>query len=337
MKKFLCTITTFITALLGTAAAQASPLRICATVPDLGAIAREVGGAQVEVTVFAKGVEDPHFVEARPSFIKALSRCDLYLQVGLELEIGWAPLLLQSARNGKVLPGNPGFLDASEGLVPLGVPTGPVDRSMGDVHAGGNPHYLLDPLEGLRVARLIRDRLGMLSPENRAGFEANYEASRKEILSALLGESLAAAPDAEEIAQRYAAEGPGALGDKLQGWLGALSPYYGSKIVTDHDLWPYFARRFGLVVVGHLEPKPGVPPTARHLAGLVERMKAEKSGAILTSAYFDPRHARFVSENTGARVAELANQVGSRPGTESYLQMVDYNVRQTAKALGGGL
>ena len=151
----------------GDALAQgdARPLQVAVTIPDLGSLVREIGGDQVAVTVFAKGTEDAHFVEAKPSFIKTLSEADLFIQMGLEMEMGWAPVLQQNARNAKVLPGARGFLDASTVITPLDVPTGPVDRSLGDVHEAGNPHYLLDPINGLRVARLIRDKLIELRPE----------------------------------------------------------------------------------------------------------------------------------------------------------------------------
>lgn len=150
------------------------PLPVAATVPELGSLVREVGGDLVAVTVFAKGMEDPHFVEAKPIFIKMLSQADLFIQIGMENEAGWAPVLLQNARNSRILPGARRFLDASTAIVPLDVPTGPVDCSLGDVHAAGNPHYLLDPVNGLKAARLIRDRLIELRPDKRHAFEQRY-------------------------------------------------------------------------------------------------------------------------------------------------------------------
>jgi ABC-type Zn uptake system ZnuABC Zn-binding protein ZnuA len=318
------------------------PIQVAATVPELGSLAREVGGDQVSVTVFAKGTEDPHFVEAKPSFIKALSRADLYIQLGMGIEAGWAPVLLQNARNGKVLPGAPGHLDASMVVTPLEVPTGPVDRSMGDVHPSGNPHYLLDPLNGLKVAQLIRDRLSELRPAKRQYFAERYDAFRQRLSSALVGEALAQKYDIERLALlqeqgRLASYLKQQGEDKLLGgWLGAMLPYAGTKAVDEHALWPYFARRFGIQVIGHMEPLPGIPPTTKHLGELVERMRAEKVPLVLTSVYYDPRHARFLSERTGAQVVNMANQVGARDGTDDYLRMFDYNVRQLVAALGGG-
>ena len=182
-------------------------IQVSATVPELGSLAREVGGDRVSITVFAKGTEDAHFVEAKPSFIKALSQCDLYIQVGMDLEIGWAPVLLRNARNGAVLPGAPGFLDASKVISPLEIPTGPVDRSMGDVHPQGNPHYLLDPINGLKVARLIRDKLSELRPNHKAYFEERYAAFSKRLGTALVGEKLARKYDVEKLASSPSAAG----------------------------------------------------------------------------------------------------------------------------------
>ena len=317
-------------------------IQACATLPDLGSLVREVGGDRVSVTVFAKGTEDPHFVEAKPSFIKALSQCDLYIQAGMDSEIGWAPVLLRNARNGAVLPGGRGFLDASTVIAPLEVPTGPVDRSMGDVHPLGNPHYLLDALNGLRVARLIRDKLIELRPNHKTYFDERYAAFSKRLGAALVGEKLAKKYDVEKLALLFERGRLGTFlkqqGDEalLGGWLGLMLPHHGVKSVDDHNIWPYFTRRFGIQLIGHMEPKPGIPPTTGHLRALVERMRAEGVRLVLAAAYYDPRHARFISENTGARVVNLANQVGAREGTDDYLGMIDYNVRQLLGALPGG-
>jgi len=324
-----------------TVRAADQPLSVCATVPELGSLVREVGGEHVTVTVFAKGTEDPHFVEAKPSFIKALSRCDLYVQIGLDLEIGWVSVLLQNARNEQVLPGTRGYLDASTAIVPLDIPTTLVDRSMGDVHPLGNPHYLLDPLNGVRVAALIRDKLSELQPGSKPYFNGHYEAFRQQLGAALVGEMLAQKYDVVKLALLFEhgrldaflrSQGEETL---LGGWLGMMRPYYGTQVVDDHNIWPYFARRFGITIIGHLEPKPGIPPTTAHLNDLVHQMKTEGVKAVLAASYYDPRYAGFVSTNTSAKVAYMANQAGARPGTEDYLQMVDYNVQQLAGALAG--
>jgi ABC-type Zn uptake system ZnuABC Zn-binding protein ZnuA len=319
----------------------AEPLRVCATTPDLGSLVSQIGADDVTVTVFTKGTEDPHFLEAKPSFVKAASQADLFIQAGLELEIGWAPAILLNSRNERIQPGAPGFLDASTAITPLEVPTGQVDRSMGDVHSGGNPHYLTDPICGLQVARLIAARLGELRPEQKAAFDQRFKSFRDKLGAALVGQALAAKYDVEKLA--LLAEHDRlvpflkAQGDDgaLAGWLGALAPHSGIKAVADHNLWPYFARRYGLAIVGFLEPKPGISPTTKHLGQLIESMKREGVRLILTAPYFDPRHAAFVSRETGAAIVELAHQVGSRPGADDYLSTCDYNVRALAGALKG--
>jgi ABC-type Zn uptake system ZnuABC Zn-binding protein ZnuA len=327
----------------GNALAQGDvrPLRVAATIPDLGSLVREIGGDQVAVTVFAKGTEDPHFVEAKPSFIKTLSEADLFVEGGMEGEMGWAPVLLQNARNANVLPGARGFLDASTVITPLDVPTGPVDRSMGDVHPAGNPHFLPDPINGLRVARLIRDKLIELRPERQPYFEERYASFRQRLGAALVGEALAKKYDVEKLAVLFEA---GKLGDFLKsqgeesllsGWFGLMLPYRGAKVVSDHNTWSYFARRFGISVIGFLEPKPGLPPTTKHLNALIEMMRDQGVRVILANPYFDPRFAQFVAERTGAQVVNMAHQVGARPGTDDYIAMIDYDVRQLAGALRG--
>jgi ABC-type Zn uptake system ZnuABC Zn-binding protein ZnuA len=343
-------ITTIAAALLSAFTASGSvaaepPLKVCATIPDLGSLAKAVGGDEVKVTVFAKGPQDPHFLEARPSFIKELNTADLFIFVGLDLEIGWAPNLWQNARNGRVLPGAPGFLDASAAIAPLEIPRGIVDRSLGDVHPLGNPHYLLDPLNGLAAAGLIRNRLGDLRPEARAVFEKNHAALAKRIHEALLGEELPRKYDAGklEVLSRHGKldEFLKQQGDDklLGGWLGKLAPFRGSQVITDHNLWPYFASRFGIQIAGLLEPKPGIAPSTGHLANIVKTMQAGGIRVVLAVPYFDRRHAAFISEKTGARIASLAHQCGARPGTDDYLEMCAYNVREleaTFRAAGPG-
>jgi ABC-type Zn uptake system ZnuABC Zn-binding protein ZnuA len=321
---------------------QGKPLNVCATVPDLAHLVSEIGGGEVSVTVLAKPMEDPHFVEAKPSFIKTLSTADLLVLTGMELEIGWVPPLVLNARNAAVQPGAKGYLEASSAITPLEVPTGVVDRSMGDVHPAGNPHFLLDPLNGLKVAALIKDRLTTLRPDSAKTFEERYKAFRQKIGDALVGAELAKKYDFEKLALLHE---HGKLGsflegrndkDKLGGWLQAMLPFYGAKAVGEHNLWPYFARRFGLEIVGFMEPKPGVPPTTKHLTELLKTMKASNVKLILSAPYYDPKHAAFVAAQSGARIAAMAHQTGSRPGANDYLAMVDLNVREVVNALKSG-
>lgn len=326
----------------GLAQDAAAPLKVCVTVSELGSLVREIGGNQVAVIVFAKGTENPHFVEAKPSLIKDLSQADLFIQIGLELEVGWVPVLLQNAANGKVLPGARGNLDTSSAISPLEIPVGTIDRSMGDVHPFGNPHYLTDPLNGLKVAALIRDKLGELRPGEQKYFQERYQAFRQKLGTAMVGERLARKYDFEKLALLYE---HGKLLDFLKtqhdeallgGWLGQMLPYFGAKAVADHNIWPYFGHRFGIVEVGFMEPKPGVPPTTRHLAELIKQMQDQKVKLILASPFFDSRHAQFLAGKTGAKIVEMAHQVGARPGAGDYLGMIDYNVRQLAAALKRG-
>jgi len=316
--------------------AAADALEVVTTTPDLGELVREVGGDEVEVKVLVKGPQDPHFIEPRPSFVRALHDADLYAEQGMDLEVGWAPVLLRSARNSKIVPGGRGYLNAATAIRPLQVPQVPVDRGMGDIHIYGNPHYLVDPIRGLRVARLVRERLTDLRPAAAEGFRSRYRDFAGRLARRLVGEELAARHDPEALVS--AVEG-GTLeellggGAELGGWLATARAWGGPAVVEDHQYWIYFARRFGLEIVATLEPKPGIAPTSGHLREVVDVVEARSAEAILATAYFDPRHARWVAERTGARVARMAHQVGSREGADDYLAMVDYNVREMDRAL----
>ncbi len=307
--------------------AAARPLRVVTTTPDLADLARVVGGDAVEVTSLTKGPQDVHFVEPRPSFVSNLHRADVLVVLGMDLEVGWLPAVLPAARNDEVSPGGRGYIDASMAIEPLEVPTGRLDRSMGDVHARGNPHYLTDPLNGLAIAGLLRDRFTGLRPDDAARFEAGHAKLAKQIVTALVGEKLAARGTPDEIAARVRS---GALANdaELGGWLGRAKASSVRRAVQDHRYWPYFAHRFGLEMVETLEPKPGIAPTTAHLQKVIERIRAEKIPVLLATVYFDPRHARFVAKQSGVRVVPMAHQVGSRPGTDDYVAMIDYDVKQ---------
>lgn len=313
---------------------QTRPVRVVATVPDLGDLAREVGGDDVEVTTLARGGDDPHFLEARPSFIRHTRDAELFIQIGMEFEAAWASLVVRQSANPRVQPGRPGFVDASRAITPRGVPEGPVDRSMGDVHAEGNPHYLLDPLAGLAVAALIRDRLIAARPDRADAFNRRFDGFRQRMGEAMVGSTLAQTYDFTQLATLHEhdrlhefLENQGQL-DELGGWLAQVMPYRGTEAIGDHNLWPYFAARFDVDIVGFLEPTPGMPPTTRHLRELIEQMREQEVRLLLIAPYFDRRHAQFVARHTLASIVPMAHQVGSRPGTETYLDMIDYNVRQ---------
>ncbi len=326
-------------------ALPASAQQVVASVPEIGFLVHEIGGDSVSVTVFAKGTEDPHFIEAKPSFIKAASRADLLVVVGLQLEISWTSVVFQGARNPDILPGGRGYLDLSTAIQPLEVPTVRVDRSMGDVHPFGNPHYLLDPLNGLKAAALIRDKLSELRPQQKAAFQSHYEDFAKRLCAKLVGEKLFEKYSVEDVPKLALLYEHGKLDSFLKsqgqeellgGWLGAMLPHYGAKVVDDHNLWPYFAKRFGLKVIAHLEPKPGIQPTTQHLGEVVKLMHDEGVRVVLANAYYDPRHAQFVASQSGATVVSMAHQGSARPGTDDYISMVDYNVTQLVKALEKG-
>ena len=318
-----------------------SPLNICVTVTDIGAITQEIGGDKVKVTVFAKGHEDPHYIEARPSFVRALADADLFIQTGLELEVGWAPVLLKNARNDKVLPGAPGFLEVSSVIAPLDVPTGVVDRSLGDVHPGGNPHFLNDPVSGFRAAKLIEGKLAQLSAENAAYFALRYTDFAKRLGERLFGVELTSKYDPSKLAQLVER---GKLMDfliaqkddeKIGGWLSEVKSFKGRSVVADHTIWPYFSRTFSFDVVGYLEPKPGIPPTTRHLQELIAMMKKDAISVILTTPFFDPKHAHVVAEKSASHIAAMAHQVGSLTGTDDYISFIDHNVKALVGAFAG--
>jgi len=326
------------------ASPQEGPVRVCATVPDLASLVREIGGEEVSVTVFTKPTEDTHFVEAKPSFVKALSQAELFVLMGLDLEAGYAPVLVRNARNENVLFKAKGYVDASSVIQPIEVPAGTVDRSMGDVHPFGNPHYLHDPLNGLKVSEYLKNKLSETRPAKKQYFEGRYEAFRSKLGEALVGKTLAGKykVEFEKLARLHE---HGKLLDyvkkqgeeaSLGGWLGAIAPFYGAKAVADHNQWPYFAIRFGLTIVGSMEPKPGITPTTKHLSGLVEMMKRENVKLVLAAPYYDPKHAKFLAEKTGGTIVEMAHLVGARQGTDDYVSMVDYNVKRVVAALKGG-
>ena len=308
--------------LLGCLAWAVEPLQVVATVPELGLIAREVLGDAAEVTVLARSREDPHQVIAKPSFIPRLRRADLLLEVGMELEVGWLPPLLAGARRNDLER-----LAVGSVIQPLGVPTGPVDRSHGHIHASGNPHALCDPLVGWRVARAVAEVGIRLRPE--AGIAARRDAFAVALAQSWVGLDLPPATAAAVLekedpvlylgARRLPAPG---------GWYAALAPLRGRQLVADHDLWPYLARRAGFTVVAFLEPRPGVPPTEAHLAGLTTRIRAEGLGPILVAPYRDQRQARRVAAAAGTQVIELPHQPGEEDVT--YRGWIDRLVRLLA-------
>ncbi|MBE0577619.1 MAG: zinc ABC transporter substrate-binding protein [Desulfuromonadales bacterium] len=317
---------------------QAGTLKVCATVPELGGLAKAIGGDLVKLTVFAKGTEDPHYLEARPSFIKELSEADMFVQVGLDLETAWAPLLLRSSRNSRIQPGKPGFVDASQVIMPLDIPTGTVDRSMGDVHPQGNPHYLADPLNGLKVAALLRDRMSDLQPGDALDFAESYEQFRQRLGVAMVGVALATKYDFEKLVLLHQhgklTEFLEQQGDRalLAGWLGRLAPHYGSKIVTYHKSWPYFANRFGFLVAEHLEPKPGIPPGPGHLLQVIQTIKAEQIKVLLVEPWINQQATLAIAGKTGVNIVQAATSFSPSEGPYDYLAAIHDVVFKLANA-----
>ena len=281
----------------------AGKLKVVATTPDLAAIAREIGGDLVEVTALAKPTEDPHFVDAKPSHIVTLNRADVLIEGGAELELGWLPPLLESARNPKIAPGMPGRIVASQGITMLEIPTS-FDRSKGDVHAFGNPHFLVDPLDVKIVAAEIADHLAQVAPASAPVFKANLK--------------------------RFDTT----LEVKLAEWHRLLDPYRGAQIVTYHKDFVYLAARFELNVVETLEPKPGIAPSPSHLAQVISSMRAAKARVILVQSFQNRKTAETVARQTNAIVLDISQQPGVAANTTSYFELMDFIVRTLATALG---
>jgi zinc/manganese transport system substrate-binding protein len=286
-----------------TAVAAQSPVEVMTTTEDLAALTREVGGDRVKVDSIARGFQDPHFVEPKPSFILKLQRADLLVVIGRDLEIGWLPPLVQQSRNARIQPGAPGYLDASMTARVLEVPTGPVTRAMGDVHALGNPHYWLDPANGRRIAQAIAQRLSQIRPSDALHFGARYADFDRRLAMA------------EER------------------WDAMMAPYRGTKIVTYHRAWSNFAERFGLDVVGYVEPRPGVPPSASHTLGLIQDMRQRQVRLILVEPYFDLKLPTAVGRESGARVLVVSPSVGGAEDASDYLALFDSNLNLFVNAL----
>lgn len=282
---------------------SAAALRVVATTEDLASLAREVGGEKITVAALAKGYQDPHFVDPKPSFILEVSRADLLIVVGRELEIGWLTPLITSSRNAKIQPGAVGYLDASANVRILEIPTGQITRAMGDVHPQGNPHYWLDPANGRRIAQTIKDKLSQLSPADRAYFEQRY---------ADFDKRLAAAESR---------------------WDNLMAPYKGTRIVTYHRSWPNFMERFGLNVIGYVEPKPGIPPTTSHTVGLIDEMKRQGVKLIVVEPYFDLKTPQAIAKQVGGEVLVLAPSVGGSKEATDYVRLFEYNVSTVVSAL----
>jgi zinc/manganese transport system substrate-binding protein len=280
---------------IGTSAIKASKINVVTTTTDLKSITELIGADKVDVTSIATGYQNPHFVDPKPSFIIKLSKADMFITVGLDLETGWSPQLLSSSRNPKIQKGSEGYVDASVGVTLLQVPSA-INRGEGDIHIYGNPHYWLDPLNGKQIAKNICDALEKISPENKSLFEANLSAFNAKI----------------DL--------------KMKDWSMKMAPYKGSKIIAYHNEWCYFEQRFGLVILDFLEPKPGIPPTPSQLVKIISEVKSNNIKVIITSPYFTTSSSDVVSSQTAAKTIILGTSVTAFDGIRDYFDLFDYDI-----------
>ena len=277
-------------------------IRIMTATTDLASLAQEVGGDKVDVESIARGYQDPHFVDPKPSFLLKLSKAELLIVVGLELEIGWLPPLITQSSNPRIQVGAPGYFDASRYARILEIPTGQVTRAEGDVHPLGNPHYWLDPENGLRISKAIADKLSAMRPNDAAYFAERYSAFEQRLKEA------------------------------DQKWLAEMKPYAGRKIVTYHRSWPNFAEHFGLNVIGYVEPRPGIPPSPQHTVELIGQMKRDGVKVIVVEPYFDLKTPNSIARETGGQVVVLMPSVGGEKEITDYFKLFDYDIAKLKKA-----
>jgi zinc/manganese transport system substrate-binding protein len=301
MKKLILAAVTVMALFASTTASAA--IKVVATTQDLAAIVAEVGGDKVTVDSIAKGYQDPHFVEAKPSFIIKLHSADLLIVVGRDLEVAWLPPLITQSRNAAIQPGGAGYLDASQNVRILDLPTGQITRAMGDVHPTGNPHYWLDPGNGRIIAKAIQTKLSEMSRG-----------------------------DAAYFAQRYA-DFDRRLSEAEKRWKTAMAPYKGMKVVTYHRSWTNFADAFGLDVIGYVEPKPGIPPSPAHTLDLQQEMKQKNIRILLVEPYFDSKTPDAIGRDTGAKVVVLPPSVGGVREITNYIELFDYDVNLLVSAI----
>jgi zinc/manganese transport system substrate-binding protein len=268
-------------------------LNVVTSTEDLAALTLTIGGDAVKVKPLTRGTADPHFAQAKPSMIREVYQADLLVVVGAELEVGWMPALLQAARNVRVQPGNPGYLDLSTAVTLLDKPSGPVTRDMGDVHAAGNPHYWLDPNNGVLMARAIAQRLTQLDGAHANDFQR-------------------ALASFEQQAQV-----------KIAAWKTALAPLAGKAVMSYHTSFVYLAHAFGFQIAAEIEPKPGISPSAAYLTQLIARIKEQHIGVLIMEPYYERRSAAYLSEHTGVRVAVLPQSVGATEQIKTYFDLFD--------------
>lgn len=315
-------------------------LKICVSSPDAKSLIETIGGEQVSVTSFSRGSQDPHQIQIRPSFVRAVNDADLVVWIGQGLESAWKERLLRQAGSEKVLDGQPGSLDlGSTVIAPEESEDGDDDEEEGGFHEEGNPHYLLDPWEGLKAARRITLKLSEMAPEHSEQFRSNFTQWAQEWQSVCFGDS----SPAEDWESFLDIKDPASLETKFQSWLsanaskakalfGEMKSVSAKPLVGDHDLWVYVAQRFNLNIVGYIEGHPGAPPTTRHLTKLAQDMKSANVKVILQSPYFPKRYIQFLERSTQAKPVMLAHQTEATKEATSYLKMIESNLRKLIQA-----
>jgi zinc/manganese transport system substrate-binding protein len=309
--------------------AAAADINVVATTTDLADITRAVAGDLAEVSSITTGHEDPHTLTARPGFIIRARDADVWIRVGMELEIGWEPVILRESRNQRIRVGMPNHIDASDHVVRLEVPTQHVTRDQGDIHPEGNPHYWLDPLNGRLVAATIAERLGALYPEKKTAFEANLHRFERDLDTRMFGASLVEKFGGETLWMVMTEKRLDAflsergVADKAEGWYAAMRPHQGKTLATYHRSWIYLTERFGLRGDIQLEPKPGIPPSAKHLASVIAEVQARQGHVILQEPFYPVKAAEFVAARTGAKVVVVPTMTGGSTEASSYLEMLD--------------
>jgi ABC-type Zn uptake system ZnuABC Zn-binding protein ZnuA len=299
MKRFLIVI---VLTLCIFSFANAGTIKVVTTTTDTKSIAEMIGGDKVSVSSIATGYQNPHFVDPKPSYIIGLTKADLFVTIGLDLETGWSPQLLSSSRNNKIQKGSQGYVDASEGISLLQVPSS-LNRAEGDIHIYGNPHYWLDPMNGKVIARNIANGLERVDPSNKSVYEKNLQSFY------------------------------GKIDTKMKEWQSKMAAFKGSKIIAYHNEWVYFETRFGLQVVDFMEPKPGIPPTPSQLVKVIKEIKANNIKVIISSPYFTTSSSDVVAKQTGVKVLTLATSVGGFDSIKNYFDLFDYNINQLTAAL----
>jgi len=283
-------------------ASEAKKLNVVTSTTDMAALAQEVGGDKITVEAIARGYQDPHFVEAKPSFLLKLKNADMLISVGLQLEIGWLPPLVTQSGNPRIQVGAPGFLDASQFAEILDLPTGQVTRAMGDVHPLGNPHYWLDPDNGRRVARGIAQKLGEMDTADSQYFQERFQDFDRRLTAA------------------------------EKNWDAQMAPYKGRKVVTYHTSWSNFAKHFALQVVGYIEPRPGIPPTPAHTIEIIQLIKRDNVKVVVVEPYFDLKTPNSIGSATGAKVIVLLPSVGGEKEVTDYFKLFDYDINLLIQA-----